>query len=187
MSIAGVPIPDVKVFAVKRHQDDRGFLSETYNRRTWESYGVTDDFVQDNQSLSRIPFTLRGLHMQAPPFAQAKLVRVVQGSIFDVCVDVRIGSPTYGKWLAATISAAEWNQIYIPVGFLHGFLTLEPDTQVLYKVSNFYDRASELGVVWNDPDLQIDWPHQGDVKLSEKDAVLPRLRDFASPFEYPAG
>ncbi|WP_010583527.1 dTDP-4-dehydrorhamnose 3,5-epimerase [Schlesneria paludicola] len=177
-------IPDVKVFDVSKFEDSRGFFSETFNKKRLADLGIDVDFVQDNQSLSREPFTLRGLHMQAPPFEQAKLVRVTRGRILDVCVDVRVGSPTYCKWVSAVISAEAWNQIFVPVGFLHGFVTLEPNTEVQYKVSNYYNKSSEGGVIWNDPDLAIDWSIDGraDVIISDKDAVLPKLREFQSPF-----
>jgi len=184
MTQVALEIPAVQLFTVARHKDDRGFFSETYNRRTLHEQGIDVTFVQDNQSLSREKGTLRGLHMQAPPYAQDKLVRVTQGSILDVCVDVRVGSPTYGEWVSAVISAAAWNQIFVPRGFLHGFVTLEPDTEVHYKVSNYYNKASESGVIWNDCDLAIDWGVTCDVMLSGKDAVLPQFREFESPFFY---
>lgn len=181
-------IPDVKVFEISKFGDNRGFFSETYNKKRLIDIGIDVDFVQDNQSLSVEPFTLRGLHMQAPPFAQDKLVRVTRGKILDVCVDIRVGSPTYRKWVSAVISAETWNQIFVPVGFLHGFVTLEPNTEVQYKVSNYYDKSSEGGVIWNDPDLAIDWTIDGrtDVMISDKDAILPKLKDFQSPFVFTA-
>jgi dTDP-4-dehydrorhamnose 3,5-epimerase len=182
-----VTIPDVKVFSIKKYGDDRGFFSETYNKENLLALGIEVEFVQDNQSLSDVAGTLRGLHMQAPPFAQDKLVRVTRGSILDVCVDIRVGSPTFGKWVSAVISAKEWNQIFVPVGFLHGFITLEPKTEVQYKVSNYYNKASEGGVIWNDPDLEINWSVIENVRLSEKDAALPSFRKFRSPFKYVPG
>lgn len=186
VTVAELSIPEVKVIKVAKFGDDRGFFSETYNRRKLAEIGVDVEFVQDNQSLSETKYTVRGLHMQAPPFAQDKLVRVTRGRILDVCVDVRVGSPTYGEWVSAEISAKEWNQIFVPIGFLHGFVTLEEMTEVQYKVSNYYDKASEGGVIWNDADLKIDWgiPVDANVMLSDKDLKLPRFCDFESPFVY---
>src|SRR5690349_17153713 len=131
-------MPEVKVAILKKHGDARGFFTETYTYRAFAAAGMGDTFVQDNHALSAAKGTVRGLHFQTPPFAQAKLVRVTRGAILDVAVDIRVGSPTYGKHVATTISAAAWNQIYIPIGFAHGLVTLEPDTEVLYKVSNYY-------------------------------------------------
>lgn len=186
MTVAELSIPEVKVIKVAKFGDDRGFFSETYNRQRLADAGVDVEFVQDNQSLSQAKYTVRGLHMQAAPFAQAKLVRVTRGRILDVCVDVRVGSPTFGEYVSAEISAEAWNQIFVPVGFLHGFATLEEGTEVQYKVSNYYDKSSEGGVVWNDPDLKIDWgiPTNANVVLSEKDLKLPLFRNFSSPFVY---
>lgn len=181
-----ISLPDVRVFRVKRFEDNRGFFSETYSRRLLREQGIDVEFVQDNQSLSIPAGTVRGLHLQLPPKAQHKLVRVTHGSIRDVVVDVRVGSPTFGKWTSAIISAVEWNQIYVPVGFLHGFVTLEPNTEVLYKVSDDYDRASERGVAWNDPHLAIDWELTLPPILSEKDSQLPAFASFESPFRYHA-
>lgn len=183
-NIQTLRIPDVKVLSIRRFSDERGFFSETYRRDQLAEAGITTEFVQDNQSFSERVFTLRGLHLQAPPYAQAKLVRVTQGSLLDVCVDVRRGSPYFGQWVSAEISAEKWNQIYIPVGFLHGFITLTPQTEVHYKVSAHYHRESEQGVRWNDPDLKIDWGFSGAPGLSPKDADLPAFRDFPSPFIY---
>ena len=183
MQVETTAIPDVKVFTPKRFGDSRGFFSEVYNRRAFAEAGVTLDFVQDNQSLSREVGTLRGLHFQAPPFAQAKLVRVLSGAIYDVAVDIRVGSPTYGRWVAAELSAENFRQLLIPVGFLHGFVTLTPDTAVFYKVTAPYSAAHDGGVAWDDPDIGIDWPPQAAKPcLSAKDAQLPRLRDLNNPF-----
>ena len=186
MANASFAIPEVRVFKGARFGDERGFFSETYSKRRMASLGVDVDFVQDNQSLSQDVQTVRGLHLQVHPYAQAKLVRVTRGAILDVCVDVRVGSPTFAKWVSVVISADQWNQIFVPIGFLHGFITLEPATEVHYKVSNYYDKASERGVIWNDPDLGIDWRAgmNPQVNISEKDATLPRFRDFESPFTY---
>ena len=149
-------MPEVKVASLKKHGDARGFFSETYTYRAFAAAGIADTFVQDNHALSGMPGTVRGLHFQTPPFAQAKLVRVTRGAILDVAVDIRVGSPTYGKHVAITISADAWNQIYIPIGFAHGLVTLEPDTEVLYKVSNYYSPEHDKGLLWNDPVLGID-------------------------------
>lgn len=147
--------------------------------------GIDIDFVQDNESLSATKGTLRGLHYQAPPFAQTKLVRVGKGAILDVAVDARKGSPNYGKWVAEEISAENGAQILVPQGFLHGFLTLTPDVLVMYKVDNVYDGASDGGVAWNDPDLAIDWGiDPSGAVLSAKDAAAQSFADWQSPFEY---
>lgn len=167
-------------------EDDRGWFAETYNKRKLEMAGLADDFVQDNHSLSRQAGTLRGLHFQLPPKAQAKLVRCVRGSIFDVAVDIRQSSPTYGKWVGAILSTQNRDQLYVPVGFAHGFVTLEPDTEVVYKVTDFYSPGHDCGCRWDDPDIAIDWPlpEAQQPGLSKKDAVQPRLADFVSPFPY---
>jgi dTDP-4-dehydrorhamnose 3,5-epimerase len=185
MQIAELEIPEVKLITPKKFGDHRGFFSETYNKKTLASLGIEMDFVQDNHSLSAEVGTIRGLHFQTPPFAQDKLVRIAQGSVLDVAVDIRRGSPTYGKFVSAVISAEAWNQILVPVGFAHGLCTLEPDTVVIYKVSNYYAPDHDLGLLWNDPDLGIDWPvSEAEAKLSDKDRKQPLLKDFDSPFEY---
>ena len=175
------------VFLIKppRFEDSRGWFSETYNEERYRALGLATRFCQDNHSLSREAGVVRGLHFQAPPHGQAKLVSCIRGAIFDVCVDVRRGSPTYGKWAGATLSAENGHQLYIPVGFAHGFVTLEPGTEVFYKVSAYYSAESEGGIAWDDPDLAIDWPlPDGGPVLSEKDERLPRLSAFDSPFDY---
>lgn len=173
------------LFPVK-HGDRRGFFSETYNRKALAALGIDINFVQDNHSLSAAKGTVRGLHFQTPPFAQDKLVRVVRGSVFDVAVDLRQGSPTYGRHVSAVLSAAAWNQILVPIGFAHGFMTLEPDTEVIYKVSDYYAPAHDNGLLWNDPALGIQWPlAENDALLSEKDRKLPGLAELVSPFNYP--
>ena len=178
-------LPEVILVAPRRFGDARGYFCETYVKPRFAAAGITADFIQDNESLSATPGTVRGLHMQAPPFAQAKLVRVLKGAIFDVAVDVRKGSPTYGKWVGATLTAEKGEQLFVPQGFAHGFATLAPDTHVAYKVDGLYDRDSERGIVWNDPDLAIDWGIDGDAAvLSDKDKVLPRFKDFDSPFTF---
>jgi dTDP-4-dehydrorhamnose 3,5-epimerase len=183
LEVVSLEIPEVKVITPKKHGDARGFFSETYNKATFAKHGINLDFVQDNQSFSAQPGTLRGLHYQSPPFAQDKLVRVVRGRILDVAVDIRRNSPTFGKWVAAEISAEKWNQILVPAGFAHGICTLEPDTELLYKVTNFYSAQHDFGIRWNDPDLGIDWPFgEKDMVLSDKDTKQPFLKDVTSPF-----
>ena len=163
-------IPDVICFTPKRHSDERGFFMETWNRKLFAENGIDVELVQDNHSLSRQPGVLRGLHFQTPPHAQAKLVRVLKGSIFDVAVDIRTGSPTFGKWVTETLTADNAKQLYVPIGFAHGFLTLEPDTEVAYKVTAFYAPECDRGIAWDDPDINIDWPDvSGGIILSNKD------------------
>jgi dTDP-4-dehydrorhamnose 3,5-epimerase len=179
LGVEPLAIPDIKVLHVKKFGDARGFFSETYNKMLFANAGIELEFVQDNHSYSKPAGTIRGLHSQDAPFAQDKLVRVIRGRIWDVAVDVRRSSPTFGKWVAAEISADAWNQILIPVGFLHGFCTLEADTEVIYKVSNFYSAKHEVGIRWNDPDLKIAWPvADGGATLSDKDRALPPFRDI---------
>ena len=179
MDIVELAIPDVKIIQPKKFGDQRGFFSETYSRRMFEMAGLQLDFVQDNHSLSAEVGTVRGLHFQLPPFAQDKLVRVVRGAIFDVAVDIRKNSPTRGQHVSAVISAEAWNQILIPIGFAHGFCTLEPDTEVIYKVTNFYSPEHDRGLLWNDPGLRIDWPvAAGKALLSDKDSKQPRMDEL---------
>lgn len=166
----------------QRHGDHRGFFAETYSRRKYSELGIDVEFVQDNHSLSREVGTLRGLHFQAPPHAQAKLVRCGRGAIFDVAVDIRRGSPTYGQWKGYELSAENGNQLYIPVGFAHGFVTLEPDSEIVYKCSDYYALETEGAILWNDPDIGIDWPTKADPILSDKDAVVPLISELESPF-----
>jgi dTDP-4-dehydrorhamnose 3,5-epimerase len=178
-------IPEVKVIVPKKHGDARGFFSETYTRRAMAAGGIDVEFVQDNHAFSAAKGTMRGLHFQTPPFAQAKLVRVVRGAILDVAVDIRAGSPTYGQHVAATISAEDWNQIFIPEGFAHGLLTLTPDTEVLYKVSAYYAAAHDKGLLWNDPVLGISWPVSAAAALlSDKDKIQPLLSALPMYFTY---
>ena len=183
MQLTATQIPDVKILTPKKFGDNRGFFSETYNRNTLrELIGVDVDFVQDNQSLSVEKGVVRGLHYQVPPMAQDKLVRVTRGAILDVAVDIRRASTTFGRHVAAVISAENWRQIFVPVGFAHGFVTLEPNTEVLYKVSNYYSPKDERGILWNDPKLAIDWGiSESAAVLSEKDRKYPTLeaaKDF---------
>ncbi|MBV9054654.1 MAG: dTDP-4-dehydrorhamnose 3,5-epimerase [Hyphomicrobiales bacterium] len=176
-------IPDVKIIRPIKQGDARGFFSETYNLREYAAAGLELPFVQDNHSLSAQVGTVRGLHYQSPPFAQGKLVRVVRGRIFDVALDIRRSSPSFGQHVTAEISAEAWNQIFVPVGFAHGFVTLEPDTEVVYKVTNYYAREHDHGILWNDPALQIKWPFvEREVMVSEKDRANPRLADAVNLF-----
>jgi dTDP-4-dehydrorhamnose 3,5-epimerase len=185
MEIRETALPDVKVLTPRRFGDARGYFCETWSAPRLAAMGLALDFVQDNESLSAAKGTLRGLHYQAPPFAQTKLVRVARGAILDVAVDARAGSPTYGRWVAEVISAANGAQILVPRGYLHGFVSLTDDTLVIYKVDNVYDAASDGGVLWNDPDLGIDWGvAEGAATLSDKDRRAPAFRDWTSPFEY---
>ncbi|MEL7485762.1 MAG: dTDP-4-dehydrorhamnose 3,5-epimerase [Pseudomonadota bacterium] len=178
-------IDGVLIISPRRFEDDRGFFSETYNARALAAGGLDQSFVQDNHSLSVASHTVRGLHYQAPPMAQAKLVRVSRGAVIDVAVDIRVGSPTYGRHVKETLSAANGRQLYVPVGFLHGFITLEPETEVQYKVSDFYSGEHDGAVLWNSPQLGIDWGVDADAAvLSAKDAGATPFSDFASPFQY---
>ncbi len=183
VTVESLAIPDVKILRPKKHGDARGFFSETFSQRALKDAGIDLDFVQDNHAFSAAKGTMRGLHFQTPPFAQDKLVRVIHGSILDVAVDLRRSSPTYGKHVAVVISAEDWNQILVPAGFAHGLLTLEPDTEVLYKVTNYYSPQHDLGLLWNDPALAIAWPiSEADAILSAKDKVQPRLADLPAYF-----
>jgi len=166
-----------------RFADERGFFSETWNEAALREAGIAIPFVQDNHSLSRAQGTLRGLHFQAPPSAQAKLVRVSKGSIFDVAVDLRTGSTTFRQWAGIVLSAATWNQLFIPVGFAHGFLTLEPDTEVQYKASAPYSPADDRAIRFDDPALAIDWPlPTTELILSDRDRAAPLLTDLDTGF-----
>lgn len=169
-------IADVLEIAPKKFGDDRGFFSETYKHAELLDHGVSLNFVQDNQSYSAVCGVLRGLHYQLPPFAQDKLVRVIRGRIFDVAVDIRRSSPTFGKWVGLEISAQKWNQILVPKGFAHGFVTLEPDTEVVYKVTDVYSPEHDRNIRFDDPTIAIDWPVSADaVILSAKDAAAPLM------------
>jgi dTDP-4-dehydrorhamnose 3,5-epimerase len=183
LHVQSLDIPDVKIISPMKHGDSRGYFSETYNKKAFAEAGIILDFVQDNHSLSPRVGTLRGLHYQGHPFAQDKLVRVVSGRILDVAVDIRRASPTYGKWVTAEISAENWNQILVPVGFAHGICTLEPNTQLIYKVTNYYSPQNDFGIRWNDPDLRITWPFPEDkIVLSDKDKRQPFFKDVVSGF-----
>lgn len=175
---------DGPVFLVPtKVEDDRGFFSEIYSEKQFSPLIGDVTFVQDNLSLSRAKGTVRGLHFQSPPFAQGKLVRVSRGAIFDVAVDIRAGSATFGKFVSVTLSAENWAQLWIPPGFAHGFCTLEPYTEITYKVTNFYSRTHDFGLAWNDPALGIPWPiSSGDAILSDKDRTQPLLAELPSYF-----
>jgi len=186
MKVIPTALPELKVYVPKRFGDPRGYFTEWYNARTLAEAGLDCRFVQDNLSLSRTPSTLRGLHFQTPPHAQGKLIGVLQGAIFDVAVDIRRGSPTYGRHVGVELSAELGNQLFVPKGFAHGFCTLAPDTLVAYKVTDYYDQASDAGIAWNDPDLAIAWPFGGEpAVISERDSRLPRLAELGpSPFTF---
>ena len=184
MHLQPLTIPAVKVLLPEKHGDHRGFFSETYSRRALARAGIDTEFVQDNHSQSARRGTVRGLHFQAPPRAQDKLVRVVRGSIFDVAVDLRRSSPTYGRHVSVVLSADAWNEILVPVGFAHGFMTIEPDTEVIYKVSDYYAPDHDKGLLWNDPALGIPWPlPEQDAVLSDKDREQPGFAELVTPFE----
>ena len=174
-----------RLIVPKRHVDDRGWFSEIFHQERLRNIGITNHFVQDNQSTSKQAGTLRGLHFQLPPAAQAKLVMVVKGRILDVSVDIRRGSPTFGKYVSIEVSSETGCQLYIPVGFAHGFLTLESDVVVMYKASDYYAPTHESGIRWNDPDIAFPWPlEDANIIISDKDRRLPLLKEFASPFAY---
>lgn len=176
--IAGLIVLEPKKFG-----DHRGFFSETYSRARLAEAGFDAEFVQDNHSLSVEPGVVRGLHFQTPPYAQDKLVRVARGAILDVAVDIRRGSPTYGDHAAVELSAENWRQLLVPAGFAHGFVTLVPETEVVYKVTAYFAPANDRGILWSDPDLGIDWPVDAAAAiLSDKDRTQPRLADYDSPF-----
>jgi dTDP-4-dehydrorhamnose 3,5-epimerase len=178
-------IEGVRVLVPARPEDERGFFSEVYSRDRFLAHGLPTTWVQDNHALSRQRGTVRGFHYQVPPFAQAKLVRVARGAIHDVAVDIRRGSPTFGRHVATELSAAGWTQLLIPVGFAHAYCTLEPDTEVLYKVGAAYSPEHERGFRWDDPALGIEWPiDPGEAIVSERDAVLPLLADQPDLFEW---
>jgi dTDP-4-dehydrorhamnose 3,5-epimerase len=185
MNFTASPLNDLIVIEPKVWEDSRGYFYESYNAKAFAAYGIAAAFVQDNQSLSQ-KGTLRGLHAQAPPHAQGKLVRVLQGSVYDIAVDIRKSSATFGQYFGLELSGKNHRQLWIPPGFLHGFLTLENHTIFTYKVTSYYDKASEIGIAWNDPSLNIDWELQQiegmPLNLSAKDLSLPRFDIFDSPF-----
>lgn len=185
MQVVPTAIPGVKEIRPVRHHDERGFFSEIFRESVLCEHGIGVSFVQENHSLSMDRFVVRGLHFQIPPASQAKLVRVAAGSIFDVAVDIRTGSPTYGRHVALVLSEEQGNQLFVPEGFAHGFCTLEPDTEVVYKVSRYYSRAHDFGLAWDDRDLAIEWPVPRDrAVLSEKDRRQPSLIELPAHFSY---
>ncbi len=187
MEVRDLGLDGVKEITPARFGDARGFFSETYNEQRFVDAGLPTGWVQDNHSLSADAFVLRGLHFQTDPFAQDKLVRVLKGEIFDVAVDIREGSPDFGKWVGVTLTAEQGNQILVPKGFAHGFLTLTPDVEVAYKVTNPYAPENDRSIAWNDPNIAIDWPLNGATpQLSGKDADAPSLVDVDNNFKYTA-
>lgn len=185
--ISATTLPGLLLIQPRRFSDSRGYFSETWNRRTLADYGIDLDFVQDNHSLSHAAGTIRGLHYQSPPHAQAKLVRCGRGSLLDVAVDIRRGSPAYGNWFSAELSAENGTQLLIPEGFLHGFVTLERDTEIVYKCTDYYAPECDGAIRFDDPDIGIDWGIDPNLAiLSDKDAAAPLLRDIESPFKYEA-
>jgi len=184
LTVRPLALPEIKLISAPRFGDARGYFAETYVRRDFAAAGITQEFVQDNESLSRARGTVRGLHFQIPPFGQAKLIRVLTGRIFDACVDLRRSSPRYGRHAAVELAAETGDQLFVPAGFAHGFCTLEPDTTVLYKVDAVYSAEHERGIAWADPALAIPWPVGPDAAiLSAKDAALPPLRDMPAYFD----
>jgi dTDP-4-dehydrorhamnose 3,5-epimerase len=177
-TITPLAIPDVLLITPKRHGDARGWFAETWSEKALAGTVAETTFVQDNQAFSANRGTLRGLHFQKPPFAQGKLIRALRGAIYDVAVDIRRGSPTFGKWVAAELTAEGGEQLWVPRGFAHGYCTITPDCEIFYKVDNAYAPDQEGGVAWNDPDLGIPWPLDGEPLLSAKDKVLPQLKDL---------
>lgn len=185
MNVETTSLEGVVILTPRRFGDERGFFAETYNARVLADHGIDVAFVQDNHSLSARVGTVRGLHFQTPPSAQAKLVRCGRGRLFDVAVDLRRGSPTYGQWTGAELSFENARQLFIPAGFAHGFVTREADTEIVYKCSDFYDRDAEGSIAWNDPAIGIEWDVEpGAAILSGKDAAAPLLDDFDTPFTY---
>jgi dTDP-4-dehydrorhamnose 3,5-epimerase len=187
MHVEPLAIPDVKRLVPRVFRDERGLFAETYSERSLAADGVRVTFVQDNQSVSVAKGVVRGLHFQKPPHAQGKLVRVVRGAVFDVAVDIRQGSPSFGRHVATVLSADNWAQLWVPAGFAHGFCTLEPDTEVLYKVTDYYAPQFDSGIAWDDPALGIQWPiNPREAILSEKDRKLVRLADLGPVFQFVA-
>lgn len=172
----------LKLISVNRFADVRGYFSEIYNRNGYKGKGIDVDFVQDNHSISHVVGTIRGLHFQAPPAAQGKLVRCGRGAIFDVAVDIRRGSPNFGDWKGFELTAENGHQLYIPVGFAHGFITLEPDSEIVYKCTDYYSPKAEAAIRWDS--CGIEWPLSGEPILSEKDTSAPLLSEIVSPFIY---
>lgn len=185
MLIERLEIADVWLITPKKHGDRRGFFSETFRADAFNDCAATVTFVQDNHARSTQKGVLRGLHFQAPPRAQGKLVRCARGAILDVAVDIRVGSPSYGRHVTAELSADNWSQLWVPQGFAHGYLTLEDDCEVIYKVTDYYAPECDRGIAWDDPALGIDWRiPAADVILSDKDRKQPKLADVSPAFDY---
>lgn len=188
MEIIALDIKEVLLIKPKQFGDNRGFFSETFrvDKLAEAGFARANEFIQDNHSFSAPKYTLRGLHFQSPPFAQDKLLRVTRGSILDVAVDIRANSPTYGQYVSAVLSADNWHQLLVPQGFAHGFLTLEENTEVQYKVTGYYSKEHDHGILWSDSDINIDWGLPSGVTplLSEKDTQQPLLKDTPKCFEY---
>jgi dTDP-4-dehydrorhamnose 3,5-epimerase len=185
MDVRTLALPGLILLTPRRFSDARGYFVETYNETTFRAAGISTHFVQDNLSYSTVRGTIRGLHFQLPPAAQAKLVRVLRGRAYDVAVDLRVGSPTYGRWAGEILSADGGEELFVPRGFAHGFCTLEPDTTVAYKDDDYYSPTRDSGIIWNDPRLAIDWPvAPADAVLSDKDRRLGSVAGFVSPFKY---
>jgi len=185
MEAKPLEIPGLLLIIPTRHKDVRGFFSETYNRTQFAKWGIHNKFVQDNHTRSLKAGTVRGLHFQSPPHAQDKLVRVCRGAVLDVAVDIRHGSPTFGKSVTAILSAENWHQLWVPKGFAHGFCTIEPDSEVIYKVTNFYAPECDKGIAWDDPNLGINWPVSPEAAiLAEKDRRHPKLSELPAYFEF---
>ena len=183
MQVEETAIDGVFVITPRRFGDHRGFFAETWNRAAFAERGIALDFVQDNHSLSRVPGTVRGLHFQAPPRAQAKLVRCGRGALLDVVVDIRDGSPTWGRHVAVELTEENGRQLLVPEGFAHGFVTRAPETEIVYRCTDFYAPETEGALLWSDPDLGIDWGISPDeATLSDKDAAAPRLAELVTPF-----
>lgn len=182
MDIEKTALDGVMIITPKRFGDHRGFFSESWNKSAMDAAGLSYDFVQDNHSLSMTPGTVRGLHFQAPPRAQDKLVRCGRGALFDVAVDIRKGSATYGQWVGVELTAENGKQLLVPAGFAHGFMTLVPETEIIYKCTDTYAPETEGALLWNDADIGIDWPLDIAPVLSDKDAAAPGLAGFDSPF-----
>lgn len=182
MQVTATALADVLAIVPRRFSDFRGFFVETWNDRVYREHGMDRSWVQDNQSLSTVPGTVRGMHYQLVPHAQTKLVRVLQGRVIDVVIDIRRNSPTFGQHVAVELSAEGLEQLFVPAGFAHGFCTLEPDTVVAYKVDAFYSKECERAILWNDPALGIDWPAVAGAAVAEKDAAAPTLAAAADLF-----
>ncbi|MEO8531610.1 MAG: dTDP-4-dehydrorhamnose 3,5-epimerase [Deltaproteobacteria bacterium] len=186
MIVEDTKLAGVKIITPKRFGDNRGYFSETWNKRLLAEHGIDADFVQDNQSMSMAVGTVRGLHYQSPPHAQGKLVRCGRGALWDVAVDARVASPTYGQWIGVDLTAENGRQLWIPAGFLHGFSTLLPETEIIYKCTDYYAPECDGSVRFDDTDIDVDWQISGPPTLSAKDEKAPSWRDWQSPFVWAA-